>query len=184
MATCYWCGDEEAAQALMVTLCSYEKNKVWRQKANPCLCSCDKCVTEYHKLKDEYLEVYPQHEKILYEIEVERLTQHLSSVYFRCHSNLDPIDASQIIVEDFRVSMVEVLQYPYLLFNEDVMAAFLKCLMLMISFKNWGEITERYPGIYLLLFNPNRKKGKAVAVEEGYWGGGSVHQEFTVVNST
>ncbi len=64
---CSWCQDEEFARALMVALCN-DENDMWKQDANPCLCICMNCVKEYHKLKDEYLEEHPQHEKVVMQV--------------------------------------------------------------------------------------------------------------------
>ena len=58
-------------------------------------------------------------------------------------------------LEDFlKVPVFEMLQYPYLLFNEDLMKVFTDCLVLLVENEKFIEIDEHLPGVYLLLLNP------------------------------
>ena len=58
-------------------------------------------------------------------------------------------------VEDYlKVPILEMLQYPYLLFNRELMTLFVNCSVFFINNGKFQELDRKLPGVYLLLFNP------------------------------
>ncbi|XP_065069424.1 probable helicase senataxin isoform X2 [Rhopilema esculentum] len=153
--SCYWCKDEDVARSLLLQLSKPEQNgkESWKYEASLDLCYCTPCVREYHRLKAEFIKKYPSHEKILYQVEVERLHNHFLDTLkkdMQSHS----FDLAYDFEDFLKVPVFEMLQYPYLLFNEDLMKVFTDCIVLLVENEKFIEIDEHLPGVYLLLLNP------------------------------
>ena len=87
---------------------------------------------------------------MLYEMEEERLKHHFADFLSQhgCQTGDDMMDY-------LKVPSLELLRYPYLLFNVDLMNMFVQCLILLTENGKFHEIDEKLPGVYLLLVNPN-----------------------------
>ena len=103
-----------------------------------------------------FLNLFSSFQK-LYKIEIERLRNHfLETLNQRENQTADAgISEFPYDIEDYlKVPLAELLQYPYLLFNSELMSLFVSCLVLLIDNEKFGGLEEKHAGIYLLLANP------------------------------
>ena len=93
----------------------------------------------------------------LYKIEIERLRNHFLQTLNERENRTGDGGVSDFPydIEDYlKVPLAELLQYPYLLFNSELMSLFVSCLVLLIENEKFDGLEEKHSGIYLLLANP------------------------------
>ena len=91
---------------------------------------------------------------------MERLRDHFIESLNLQDCRLGSAEASDFpydIEEYLQVPLAEVLQYPYLLFNNELAALFTSCISLLIDQQKIGELEPHHPGIYMLVFHPSLK---------------------------
>uniref|UniRef100_A0A8D0LAZ5 Senataxin n=1 Tax=Sphenodon punctatus TaxID=8508 RepID=A0A8D0LAZ5_SPHPU len=166
MSPCLWCtlGGPTATKSLEI----YASKRMPPEElsaASDDLCYCLDCVVEYHNLRDEV----PSLHEVFWELETSRLISHFEKsmkrqieedVLFIVDENGEtPLydDTGLDFEKNLRVPLLEILKYPYLLLHERVSVLFVEALCKMEEDNYSFHVSERHPGIYLLMVHPNEK---------------------------
>ena len=147
----------------------------WIKQAKRDLCLCFDCMEEYHTLVENAFESNPdffsstklQMKRVVYESDVNRLESCLANV-------LKDVDKGNVAgpgeeVEDasslqtqsavslkkiLECPLVELMMYPRLLLRKNLSKLLVDGFKILQDVDQSLEITEKYPGVYLLLVHP------------------------------
>ncbi|XP_046870298.1 probable helicase senataxin isoform X2 [Hypomesus transpacificus] len=165
MSTCRWCTSvENGAAELLQSYGSGSLSVEDEEAVNADLCFCNECVLEYHKARENF----PALHKRLWELETSRLVSHFSQF-----SEEELEDDDLWVIEDnqeetkvsktnpaeyanlLRFPLLEILKYPYLMAHRQLSEMCVEALCKMEKSNQSFQVTEKNPGIYLLLVHPN-----------------------------
>ncbi|XP_060107571.1 probable helicase senataxin [Heteronotia binoei] len=166
MNTCCWCtpGGLKAIQ-LLESYASKVLPPGELAAANDDLCYCLECVDEYHKARDKS----PSLQTVLWQLEMTRLIKHLEKTLNKRKETPDLFIVEgdketpccgytdSDLERDLSIPLLEILKYPYLLFNERLNDLFVEALFEVEKINYSYEVTGKHPGIYLLVVHPNEQ---------------------------
>ena len=94
--------------------------------------------------------------QVLYKIEVDRLGNHFKEKLDARKGKDDSVaQLTDYELEDnLRAPLTEMLQFPYLLFNKELMEYFIDGFLILSQHGKFDKLDGSYPGVYLLLVNP------------------------------
>ncbi|KAJ7988254.1 hypothetical protein DPEC_G00321680 [Dallia pectoralis] len=164
MTTCNWCLSVESYVAeLLQSYCAGSLSAKHQEEVYDDFKHCTECVRAYHGAKVDL----PKLHKRLWKLETSRLLR----VFSEAEKNVQPDDDLCFVEEDGRdsswtphnmaeyeyevaVPMLEVLKYPYLLAHPELSEMCVRAICNMAK-SNPFPMSEKCPGIYLLLVHPN-----------------------------
>ncbi|XP_062333403.1 probable helicase senataxin [Osmerus eperlanus] len=165
MSTCRWCTSvENGAAELLQSYSSGSLSVEDEEAVNADLCFCNECVLEYHRARENF----PALHKRLWKLETSRLRSHFSQF-----SKEELEDDDLWVIEDnqeetkvsktnpaeyanvLRFPLLEILKYPYLMADPQLSDMCVEALCKMEKSNQSFQVTEKNPGIYLLLVHPN-----------------------------
>ncbi|NXC04892.1 SETX helicase, partial [Orthonyx spaldingii] len=165
MSTCRWCTQSGADTTEFLK--HYAAQRLSQEDfegSNDDLSYCLECVVEYHKAREEC----PRLHEDLWDLETSRLIAHME----KSMSEETGEDDELFLVDEngetrlsgyvgpnfennLRVSLLEILKYPYLLLHKKVSELCVEVLCRMELSHDSFQVFEKYPGIYIFLVHPN-----------------------------
>ena len=148
----------------------------WIKQAKRDLCLCFDCMEEYHTLVENAFESNPnffssnklQMKRVVYESDVNRLESCLGKVLKDVDKGKgsngpgeEAEDASSLQTQSavglkkiLECPLVELMMYPRLLLRKNLSKLLVDGFKILQDVDQTLEITEKYPGVYLLLVHP------------------------------
>ena len=150
----------------------------WIKQAKRDLCLCFDCMEEYHTLVENAFESNPdffnsnklQMKRVVYESDVSRLESCLAKVLKDVDKGKgssvagpgeEAEDASSLQTQSavslkkiLECPLVELMMYPRLLLRKNLSKLLVDGFKILQDVDQSLEITEKYPGVYLLLVHP------------------------------
>ena len=150
----------------------------WLKQTRRDLCLCFDCMEEYHTLVENAFNCNPnffgnnklQMKKVVYESDVRRLENYLDKVLEDVEKGKgntgigaggEAEDASFLQTQSavslkkvLECPLVELMRYPRLLLRKNLSKLLVDAFKVLQDVDQSLEITEKYPGVYLLLVHP------------------------------
>ena len=140
----------------------FHKGASWREQAQRDLQTCFDCVQVYHQMLNKAFSSHksifmPRREEI-YVLNVDRITKCLQEKLKSSKTKMSTSEGDLDVLSEFSTPLKEVLKYPRYLLDEKLNNVVLSCLKYLISTEEADDIvSEKLPGIYLLLVYPDKQ---------------------------